>query len=69
MSDQICSAGHRKFFFKSAVRKSATEFSIFFIRNRKFAIKRLKAKSATASPQRRFRIFEYATASPQLRNS
>ena len=26
---QLDSAGHRKFFFKSAVRKSATEFQFF----------------------------------------
>ena len=56
-------------FFQVCSPQIRNGFLIFLIRNRKSAIGRLKAYSATASPQRRFRILESAIVSPQLSNS
>ena len=58
--------GTASFFLSPQIRN---RISIFLIRNRKSAIARLKAQSATASSQRRFKIIESATASPQIPNS
>ena len=58
--------GTASFFLSPQIRN---RILIFLIRNHKSAIARLKSQSATASSQRRFKIIESATASPQLPNS